>query len=293
MAPVPFRNTTALLLIDCQYGYRHPTAWGSGASTPNLEANVKKLISTFRQLGEGKADEDSAIIFHVQYRTVWTDSPLHVDHKGPYGAEGQENRGIDFAEYAIPRIKGPDGPRFLRVFDEPPAPSEQNPTPKPHIEGETDTSSNSPSHELFLTKHGHSVFINTPLTSMLKEKGIKTLLIAGMTTDLAVSTAVRMAFNLALVGEWGGKGNMVDADMTSMWTDGAGWYVDGDSSGTQAEPNALAVDMPRIILVGDATRAFGNGGHDAQTVHEVHVESLKSFAEVRRTDEIIDALGTL
>ncbi len=49
--------------------------------------------------------------------------------------------------------------------------------------------------------------------------------------------------------------------------------------------------MPRIILVADATRCFGRGSLDAETVHAVHVESLRDFAEVRTTAEVIGALG--
>ncbi|KAI9235474.1 MAG: Isochorismatase-like protein [Podila humilis] len=130
--------------------------------------------------------------------------------------------------------------------------------------GEQDVAPQPPPDEIIMTSHGHSVFINTPLESILKKRGIKTLLIAGMATDLAVSTAVRTAQNLALTGKWGGRGNMRGED-------------------------GLAVDMARIILIGDATRAFGKAGVDAQTIHNVHVESLRDFAEVRSTTEVIGA----
>jgi hypothetical protein len=140
-----------------------------------------------------------------------------------------------------------------------------------------------------MTSHGHSVFINTPLEFLLNKKGIKTLLIAGIPTDYAVSTAVRSAQNLALTGKWGGRGNMEDVPLSSLWTDGSGVYASMENN--EGDNGELAVDMPRIILVHDATRAFGKGGVDAETVHRVHVESLKEFAEVRSAQDVISALG--
>lgn len=43
-----------------------------------------------------------------------------------------------------------------------------------------------------------------------------------------------------------------------------------------------------VVLVEDGTAAHGKGGWDAETVHAVHVESLKEFASVRRTDEVLE-----
>lgn len=165
-------------------------------------------------------------------------------------------------------------------FDEPDGPPPPDDPPRP------------PSDEILMTSHGHSVFINTPLEFLLNKKGIKTLLIAGIPTDHAVSTAVRSAQNLALTGKWGGRGNMEDVALSSLSTDGAGVYASIEKNeGGQGSQSELAVDMPRIILVHDATRTFGKGGVDAETVHRVHIESLKEFAEVRSTSEVISALG--
>ncbi|EHK21044.1 uncharacterized protein TRIVIDRAFT_8175, partial [Trichoderma virens Gv29-8] len=215
---------TALLIIHSQYGYRDIAAWGDGASNPGYESNVSNLIAKFRSIFAATPQGERPIIIHVQFKTVWTDSPLFTGK--------------------------PNGPPTPPKPDDPPRP---------------------PSDEILMTSHGHSVFINTPLEFLLNKKGIKTLLIAGIPTDYAVSTAVRSAQNLALTGKWGGRGNMEDNN-------------EGDNG-------ELAVDMPRIILVHDATRAFGKGGVDAETVHRVHVESLKEFAEVRSAHEVISALG--
>ncbi|KAJ6441433.1 hypothetical protein O9K51_04983 [Purpureocillium lavendulum] len=247
--PVTAKGTTALLLIDCQLGFRNVAAWGSGTSTPDFERNVTAILAKFRTIFESKPDGERPLIIHVQHKSVWTDSPMHPGHVGPYGVHGEEKRGIDFLEFAAPRL-------FRNG------------------------------------KHEFVVFINTPLEMLLNKRGIKTLLIAGMTTDVAVSTAVRMAHNLALVGKWGGKGNMEDAAESELQTDGISMFVKTPEDAKEGErgEDGYLVSMPRIVLIADATRTFGKAGVDAQTVQNVHVEGLKEFCEVRNTSEI---LGTL
>lgn len=290
---IPFKSSTALLLLDCQYGYRHPTAWGNGLSNPNFESNVQKLIEAFRSRAEGKPEAACGIIIHTQLRPPWSDSPMYLTHSGPYGIHGEQRRGIDWAEYATPRVNSKDGPMFLHVFDEPGWPTPENPEGQVRKEGIVDAKSSSPSREIIMTKHGHGSFINTPLKSLLVDKGIRTLLVAGMTTDQVVHMTVQTAFNMALVGQWGGTGNMIDADASTRWTDGTSWYVEAKEGEAEEDPqlNGFAVNMPRIILIGDATRAFGKGNFDGTTVHDICLESLKPYAEVRNTVEVIEALN--
>ncbi|UNI16575.1 hypothetical protein JDV02_003001 [Purpureocillium takamizusanense] len=281
--PVVARSSTALLLIDNQLGFRDAATWGSDASTPGYDSNIAAILATFRRIFDSKPDGERPLIIHVQHKSVWTDSPMHPSHVGPYGTGGEEKRGIDFLEFAAPRLFRNGKHEFVYTFDEPtgpPPPSQQPVPPRP------------PPDEIIMTKHGHSVFINTPLEMLLNKRCIKTLLIAGMTTDLSVSTAVRMAHNLALVGKWGGKGNMEDAAESKLQTDGVGMFVKTPASAKEGErgEDGYLVLMPRIVLIGDATRAFGKAGVDGQTVHNVHVESLKEFCEVRATSEILGGL---
>ncbi len=59
--------------------------------------------------------------------------------------------------------------------------------------------------EPVIQKQVNSAFINTPLESLLQERGLTRLVVAGLTTDHCVSTSVRMAgnkgFDVQLVGD--------------------------------------------------------------------------------------------
>ncbi|KAL7926965.1 hypothetical protein ACQKWADRAFT_279147 [Trichoderma austrokoningii] len=102
-----------------------------------------------------------------------------------------------------------------------------------------------------------------------KEKH-KTLLVAGIPTDHAISATVRSAYDLAIDGKWGGPGHIED---TFKWlhTDGVGVYerkqhhFGGNQEVSQEGLVDYAVDMARIILIGDGTRCFGKGGVHVMT----------------------------
>lgn len=105
--------------------------------------------------------------------------------------------------------------------------------------------------EEVVTKGVNSAFIGTDLEEMLRAAGTRRLYVAGLSTDHCVSTSVRMAGNLGVVdGEWG-KGE--------------------------------------VVLVGDATACWEKvgGGWKAEIVHAVHVESLREFARVGWTGEVV------
>ena len=115
-----------------------------------------------------------------------------------------------------------------------------------------------PSEPVFM-KSTNSVFIGTHLEVLLKERGIRRLFIAGLTTDHSVSTSVRMAKSLAV-------------------TD----YVDEDDG---------ELKHGEVILVQDATATWGKGGFDAETMHQVNVESLKGeFCDVVSTRDVTKEL---
>lgn len=112
-------------------------------------------------------------------------------------------------------------------------------------------------------KSVNSAFIGTQLEPYLREKGIRQVLFAGLTTDHCVSTTVRMAANLGV--------------------------VDRRSDGMHGKE--VVVEKGRIILIDDATATFGKGGFDAETVHKVSVASLEGeFADVIEAAEVTRAL---
>lgn len=63
-------SQTALVLIDNQIGFTHPTHWGSHRSTPNLYPNLTHLLSAFRTLSP------APLIIHIQHLSTFPNSPL-------------------------------------------------------------------------------------------------------------------------------------------------------------------------------------------------------------------------
>ncbi|EXJ93250.1 hypothetical protein A1O3_01807 [Capronia epimyces CBS 606.96] len=118
------------------------------------------------------------------------------------------------------------------------------------------------SFEVVISKTVNSAFIGTPLEAILREHKIRRLYVAGLTTDHCVSTSVRMAGNLKVT-------DVFDADGKTQ--------EEGDGT----------------FLVEDATAAHAKGGFDAELVHAVHAESLKEFATVVKTSEVIESLESI
>ncbi|OOF98529.1 hypothetical protein ASPCADRAFT_393969 [Aspergillus carbonarius ITEM 5010] len=95
MAPSPlqFHHPTALLLIDNQNGFTHPTHWGTTRSNPHYETNLSTLLTTFRRASTttSAAASSSLQIIHIFHSSTTPSSPLHPSYTLPNTA----NKGID------------------------------------------------------------------------------------------------------------------------------------------------------------------------------------------------------
>ncbi|KAJ5574126.1 uncharacterized protein N7459_008553 [Penicillium hispanicum] len=225
MSSLNFSLPTALLLIDNQSAFCHPTTvshWGTTRSNPLYEVNLQALLSAFRSARE--ASPTRLDIIHIFHSSITASSPLHPRHPA---------QGIRPLDFAVPAADGSE-PVFW--------------------------------------KNVNSSFIGTNLETHLRERGIRQLVVAGLTTDHCVSTTTRMAANLGVVDRF------LDGGPVQPRSDGS-------------YEKSVRVDQGRIILVSDATATFGKGGFDAETIHAVSVASLEGeFADVVGTEEVVKAL---
>jgi len=67
---------TALLLIDIQIGFSHPTYWGNSRSNPSFDDNITALLAAFR------AVLPPSNIIHVYHSSLSPTSPLHPSSPG-------------------------------------------------------------------------------------------------------------------------------------------------------------------------------------------------------------------
>ncbi len=116
-------------------------------------------------------------------------------------------------------------------------------------------------HEPVFPKKTNSAFQSSDLGDFLKAKKIWNVYFAGIAVDYCLGSTIRHASDLDV-------GNHRDEESK---------VVKGD-----------------LVLIEDATLAWAKTGgrFDAETVHQVHVESLKGeFARVATTDEVLRELG--
>lgn len=89
---------TALILIDNQSGFCHPTTidhWGTSRSNPLYEVNIQALLSAFRT---ARASSSTLLeVIHIFHSSVEPNSPLHPAH--PAG-------GVRPLDFAVPASDG-------------------------------------------------------------------------------------------------------------------------------------------------------------------------------------------
>ncbi|KAH0431848.1 hypothetical protein CcaCcLH18_06851 [Colletotrichum camelliae] len=207
---------TAVLLVDIQEGFKHPTHWGSSRSTPSFEANVASILRSAREHNSAIASSQSSYtpisIIHVHHHSRSPISALHPSHF----LEGSSRPSVSPLQFAAPL-----------------------------------------NNETVLVKNFNSSFVGTQLESIIRSGGIRQLVVLGLTTDHCVSTTVRMAANLQVLGDDGGP--------------------DGNGEGVHG-----------VILVRDAVATYEKGGFDAETVHAVSLASLDGeFAQVVSVEDIM------
>ncbi|KAK1985752.1 isochorismatase hydrolase [Colletotrichum cereale] len=155
---------TALVLIDIQEGFKHPTHWGNSRSTPTFEHNVEGILGSFRGYNSSAPEGRAILIIHVHHHSTSPTSALHPSHY----LEGSSTPSVAALPFAAPL--GSE-----RLGSEP-----------------------------VFTKNFNSAFVGTELESTLRSAGIRQLVVVGLTTDHCVSTTARMAANLQVLGDDGG-----------------------------------------------------------------------------------------
>jgi nicotinamidase-related amidase len=115
--------------------------------------------------------------------------------------------------------------------------------------------------EPVISKSSNSAFITPELEKLLREREIWKVYFIGLSVDLCLGSTIRSASDLGVADHTDEEGNLIKGD---------------------------------IILVEDATAAWAkkDGKFDAETVHGVHVESLKGeFARILSTEQVVSEMG--
>ncbi|XXG95225.1 hypothetical protein Hte_001485 [Hypoxylon texense] len=167
---------TALIIIDVQNGFLHPTHWGTSRSTPDCEENIALLLTAARahnkkQGGGGGGGNPSFVaVCHVHHHSIYPGSLLHPGAQ--VEIDGQTLDAVQPLSFARPEAG-----------------------------------------EKVFVKNVNSSFVGTELEAYLRSQGARQLVIAGLTTDHCVSTTTRMANNLRVVSAAGPGGELDEGDI--------------------------------------------------------------------------------
>ena len=153
---------------------------------------------------------------------------------------------------------GPNKPHIIHVYHSSINPA--NPLHHTSADMQFHPSSLPQPHEVVFPKKTKSAMQSSDLGDFLKAKQIWKVYFAGVSVDLSVGSTIRQAGDLD-IGSHRDEGNQ---------------YTKGD-----------------LVLIEDATLAWAKHGgkFDAETVAQVHIESLKGeFARIITTDEALAEL---
>ncbi|KAK8099744.1 uncharacterized protein PG998_012985 [Apiospora kogelbergensis] len=93
---------TALILIDVQNGFLHPSHWGTKRSTPECETNIGRLLAqarAYNHAGE-KDGSSSVLVCHVHHHSIDPRSMLHPAQT--VAVDGAARRAVDALPFAAP-----------------------------------------------------------------------------------------------------------------------------------------------------------------------------------------------
>ncbi|KAK7917458.1 isochorismatase family [Apiospora marii] len=217
MKPVTSAKT-ALILIDVQNGFFHPTHWGTERSTPECETNIAQLLAQARayndkvrrelssqdvQARDADNDDGAVLVCHVHHHSIDPNSMLHPSKT--IDVDGSPRRAVDAQPFAAPAA------------------------------GET-----------VWPKDVNSAFIGTGLEQFLRARRVRQLVICGLTTDHCVSTSTRMVGNLRIVDEVEHK--VVGDETTTVVASEGDIVLVGDACATYAKGGFDAETVHRVSL---------------------------------------------
>lgn len=97
MQPLTFTEPSALVLIDNQVAFKHPTHWGPSRSNPSFEQNLFALIEAFRAARQRISSPTAPIyVIHIFHASVSPDSKLHPSNTD----------GVKPLDFAVPAADG-------------------------------------------------------------------------------------------------------------------------------------------------------------------------------------------